>query len=124
MLVFSRYLALTFALCLAIGEAIINSLRDHWQYAPMWIIDYIIVAYLLAGFWATRRGKNPAILMSAFALSAGVMYMALFIAFDPDLPAEVRANTTMLGLLGLVFAVSVVGLVTSMVAWWKARRFE
>jgi uncharacterized membrane protein len=52
-----RYLALVFAIVLAIVEAVLNSSREHWQYAPLWIIDYIIVAYLQAGFWLTRRGN-------------------------------------------------------------------
>ena len=57
-----RYLALVYAIGLAIVETVLNSTQDEWQYAPMWVIDYLIVGYLLAGFWTTRRGKYVPVL--------------------------------------------------------------
>src|SRR5262245_31173498 len=57
MLTGCRYLALAYAIGLAIGEAVINSSQEHWQYAPLWIIDYVIVAYLVAEFWPSQRGS-------------------------------------------------------------------
>jgi hypothetical protein len=89
-----RYLALVCAIGLAIGEAVVNSSQEHWQYAPLWVIDSIIVAYLLAGFWLTRRGKYVPVLMSAYALSTGVLYIAFFANFDPDLPDAARGQGT------------------------------
>jgi hypothetical protein len=121
MLWFSRYLALVFAIGLAIGEAIINSSQDHWQFAPMWIIDYLIVVYLLAGFWVTRLGRNVAVLMSAYALSTGVMYMAFFVGLDPEQSGP-PAPGGILALLGLVLGVSVLGLVASTLAWYTRER--
>lgn len=117
-----RYLALLYAIGLAIGEAVLNSMQEHWQYAPLWIIDYIIVAYLLAGFWVTRRGKNLAILMSAYALSTGVLYIAFFLNFDPELPESARGHGSLVALIGLVLGVSVVGLVGTTVAWLRQER--
>jgi hypothetical protein len=122
LLTLCRYLAITYAIGLAIGEAILNSSRGQWQYAPMWIIDYIIVAYLLAGFWMTRRGRCIPILMSAYALSAGVVYMAFFLHFDPELPEALRGDTIVVALIGLVLVVSVVGLIGTTVAWWQRER--
>ena len=89
-----RYLALAYAIGLAIGEAVINSNQEHWQYAPLWIIDYVIVVYLLVGFWVSRRVRYVPILMSAYALSAGVVYIAFFLNLDPDLPAAAKAGST------------------------------
>jgi hypothetical protein len=118
-----RYLALAYAVGLAVGEAVINSSRDHWQYAPLWVIDYVIVAYLVAGFWVTRRGRHIPVLMSAYALSAGVMYLAFFLNLDPEWPESVvRASGVMLALLGLVLGVSVVGLVGTTAAWLVQER--
>jgi len=37
--------ALVFAIGLATDEAMIN--RGDWQYAPLWIVGYIIVDWLL-----------------------------------------------------------------------------
>ena len=110
MLTACRYLALAYALGLAVGEFVINSSADHWQYAPLWVIDYVIVAYLLAGVWATRRGRGVPVLMSAYALSAGVLYMAFFLNLDPEFQAAAKEGRVVLALIGLILAVSVVGL--------------
>jgi hypothetical protein len=119
-----RYLALLYAIGLAIGETGINSTQDQWQYAPMWIIDYLIVAYLLIGFWVTRRRRYVPILMSAYALSTGVMYMVFFLGLDPDVPDAARLSGILFGLVGLVFAISVLGLIGTTIVWLRqeARR--
>jgi FtsH-binding integral membrane protein len=114
-----RYLALLYAVGLAIGEAVINSSQDQWQYAPMWIIDYLIVAYLLIGFWITRRGRYVPILMSGYALSTGVMYIVFFLGFDPETPEAVRPNGPLLALIGLVFGISVTGLAGTTAVWLR-----
>jgi hypothetical protein len=108
---------LAYAVGLGIAEAVINSSREHWQYAPLWIIDYVIVAYLLVGFWVTRRGRFIPILMSAYALSTGVLYIVFFLHLDPELPEAVRAEGVRLYLVGLVLAVSVFGLIGTTGAW-------
>ena len=122
LLTFSRYLALVYAISLAIGEAVINSSQAHWQYAPLWIIDYVIVIYLLVGSWVTRRGSHVPILMSAYALSTGVLYIAFFMNYDPELPAEARGEGIVVALIGLVLGISVVGLIGSTVAWLQLER--
>ena len=114
---FCRYLALAYAVGLAVGEAALNTVLGQWHYAPMWVIDYAIVAYLLVGFRATRHGRYLPVLMSAYALSAGVVYMAFFWHFDPDLPAALRGSPVVVALIGLVLAVSVVGLIGTTAAW-------
>jgi hypothetical protein len=122
LLTLCRYLALLYAIGLAIGEAVINSSQGHWQYAPLWVIDYFIVAYLLAGFWMTRRGKYIPILMSAYALSTGVLYIAFFVNFDPELPEAARGQGIVVALVGLVLGVSIIGLVATTVAWLPRER--
>ncbi|HKB05323.1 MAG TPA: hypothetical protein VKD90_24075 [Gemmataceae bacterium] len=117
MLTACRYLALAYAIGLAIAEAVLNSVQGQWQYAPMWVIDYVIVAYLLIGFWATRRGRGVPVLMSAYALSAGVLYMAFFASFDPDLPDSARGPGFVVALIGLALSVSVLGLIGTTAAW-------
>ena len=88
----------------------INSRQEQWQYAPMWIIDYVVVAYLLVGFWVTRRGRSVPILMSAYALSTGVMYIVFFQCLDPDLPEAARPPGMLVILVALIFGISVIGL--------------
>jgi hypothetical protein len=117
-----RYLALAYAVGLAIAETALNTAQGQWQYAPMWVIDYLVVAYLLIGFFAARRGRGVPVLMSAYALAAGVMYMAFFADFDPALPAAQRGPTVVVALIGLALGVSVVGLVGTTAAWARRER--
>ena len=117
-----RYLALAYAITLAIAEAVLNSAQGQWQYAPMWMIDYVIVAYLLVGFWATRRGRAVPVLMSAYALSAGVLYMAFFADFDPDMPAAMRGPRPVVALIGLALGVSLLGLIGTTTVWARPER--
>ena len=114
MLTFSRYLALIFALALGIGEAVMN--WGHWQYAPLWVVDYVIVGWLLWGFFETRRGRKIHLLFGGWAFSAGVFYMALFLSLDPELAPHIKADTTLLFLIGLLLALSLLGGLGALIA--------
>lgn len=119
-LTLSRYLALTFAIVLAIVEALLNMSRPQWQYAPLWIIDYVLVAALLVGFRLTRKPMHIPVLMAAWALAAGVFYMALFISMDPEM--KLNAPSSILLLIALGLAVQVIGLTLATVAHYRAGR--
>lgn len=118
----SRSLALAFAIILAIAEALINSSQPEWQYAPLWIIDYVIVAGLLAGFWLTRRFGHVPVLMTAWALGAGVFYMALFVSLDPELGLREQVDSFFLFLVGLGLTVQVIGLGLATVGHYRSSR--
>jgi hypothetical protein len=106
-LTLSRYIALLFAIGLGIGEAVIN--WGQWQFAPLWIVDYVIVGWLLWGFVSTRAGPlRIHRLLAAWAFTAGVFYMALFGSLDPQLALNV--SPVLLSLMGGMLAASVVGL--------------
>ena len=114
LLAWSRYSALVFAVALAIGEAAIN--WGHWQYAPLWIVDYAIVAWLLAGFWTARSHGKLHILLSGWAFTAGVFYMALFISLDPEMPPPAESDGALLVLIGMMFALAVIGFLCTLPA--------
>ena len=118
----ARYLALVLAVSLAIAETLINESRPEWQYAPLWIIDYAISASLLAGFRLTRRGRWIPVLMTAYALAAGVFYIAFFLEFDPELPEAARGSDVIVLLIGLALAASVSGLAAATLAWVCAEK--
>jgi hypothetical protein len=118
----SRYLALIFAIGLGVGEAVIN--WGHWQYAPLWIVDYIIVGWLLWAFVATRSGKSVHFLLSGWAFAAAVFYMALFISLDPEIARHFEANRVLLMLIGLMLGVSVVGFSCALLAIRAQQRSE
>ena len=108
----SRYLALVFAIGLGIGEAVIN--WGHWQYAPLWIVDYIIVGWLLWAFFKTRSGGHVHSLLSGWAFAAGIFYMAFFISLDPAIPAHMRAGAVLLILMGLMLGWTIIGLLCAL----------
>ena len=115
----SRYTALLFAVGLGIGEAAIN--WGHWQFAPLWIVDYVCVLWLLAGIYQTRgravSGQSIAVLASGWAFTAGVFYMALFISLDPEVAKyNIGAGGTILILIGLMLLIAALGVVTSFLA--------
>jgi hypothetical protein len=115
----SRYTALLFAVSLGIGEAAIN--WGHWQFAPLWIVDYVCVLWLLAGFYQTRSQAvsrpSIAVLVSGWAFTAGAFYMAFFISLDPDVAKyNIGASGTILILIGLMLVIAALGVVTSFLA--------
>jgi len=110
----SRYLALLFAIGLAIGETIIS--WGHWQFAPLWFIDYLAAALLLCAWYQTRKGERVYALLAAWAFSAGVFYMDLFVNIDPALPAHLRPTTVVIALIVLVLVLSLIGFLTALVA--------
>ena len=118
----ARWLALVFAVSLAIAETVINESRPEWQYAPLWIIDFAISASLVAGFWLTRRGRWIPVLMAAYALALGVFYMAFFLHFDPELPGDAREADVIVLLIGLGLAASAAGLAIATLAWVRGEK--
>jgi hypothetical protein len=104
-LAWSRYIAVLFAIGLGIGEAVIN--WGRWQYAPLWIVDYVIVAWLLYAFVSTRAGHRIHLLLAAWAFTAGVFYMVLFISLDPQLGLVV--SPVLLSVVGAMLAASIAG---------------
>ena len=104
-LAWSRFIAVLFAIGLGIGETVIN--WGRWQYAPLWIVDYVIVAWLLYAFVSTRAGQRIHLLLAAWAFTAGVFYMALFVSLDPQLGLVV--SPVLLSLIGAMLAASIAG---------------
>jgi hypothetical protein len=120
----SRYAALLFAVGLGIGEAVIN--WGNWQFAPMWIVDYICVVWLLAGFYQTRSQavsrQSIAVLASGWAFTAGVFYMALFISLDPGFAKyNIGASGTILILIALMLLIAALGIGASFLAMRKTK---
>jgi hypothetical protein len=112
--VVSRYLALLFAIGLAIGETIIS--WGHWQFAPLWFIDYLTAAFLLYAYFKTRDAKHVYLLLAAWGFSAGVFYMDLFVNLDPGLPPNLRPTAVVMGLIVLVLVLSLIGFFSALLA--------
>ena len=112
--VVSRYLALLFAIGLAIGETIIS--WGNWQFAPLWIVDYLMAFLLLYAYAKTRNAERAYALLATWAFTIGVFYMDLFVNLDPHIPAHLRPGRIVMALIVLCLAVSLVGFVTALSA--------
>ena len=110
----SRYLALLFAIGLGIGETIIS--WGRWQFAPLWIIDYFMVVLLLYAFYKTGRPGYADTLLSAWAFTAGVFYMDLFVNLDPQLPPSMQPGRVLLALITLMLVLSLIGFFSALFA--------
>ena len=77
-------LATLYAIILATVETIMNTYWADWQYAPLWIVDYLIVLILLSAVFVFKRNIQSLMLLLGWSFSAGVTYMALFISLEPN----------------------------------------
>jgi hypothetical protein len=112
--VVSRYLALLFAIGLAIGETIIS--WGNWQFAPLWFVDYLMAVLLLYAYYKTGKAEHAYALLAVWAFTVGVFYMDLFVNLDPHLPAHLRPGPVVMALIVLCLVVSLVGFFTALSA--------
>jgi uncharacterized YccA/Bax inhibitor family protein len=112
--VVSRYLALLFAIGLAIGETIVS--WGNWQFAPLWIVDYLMVILLLFAYYKTAKAEHVYILLTAWAFTVGVFYMDLFVYADPQVPVHVRPTPVVMALIVLCLVISLIGFVSALFA--------
>src|SRR5262245_30629395 len=99
-LLLSRYLAIAFGVVLAVVETILNERQPHWQFAPLWIIDFVMAAWLVAAGVAARKERFVPLLLAGWTLTVGVFYMAFFIGLEPETRAALPVDDRMVGLIG------------------------
>ena len=104
-------IATLYSISLAIVETLLN--WGDWQYAPLWIVDYLIVIILLLGVFVCKEFQQKVLLLG-WSFSVGVMYIALFLYLEPE-SIIVIADPTLLYAIGLALAVSLVGIVLTMI---------
>ena len=106
--------ATLYSIILAIVEAILN--WGDWQYAPLWIVDYLIVIILLSAVFVFKNNIQRLMLLLGWAFSSGVMYMALFINLEP-MPTTVKSPNVegILPLVGLALVVSIIGVILTII---------
>ena len=106
-------MAIVFSLVLAIVETYLN--WGDWQFAPLWIVDYLIVIVLLLGVFVCKQNQKK-ILLLGWSFSAGVMYMALFLHFDLVSGLTlVQEDINILFAIGLALGISLIGIVLTMI---------
>jgi len=103
-----------YSIILAIVEVMLN--WGDWQYAPLWIVDYLIVIILLSAVFVFKNNIQRLMLLLGWAFSSGVMYMALFINLEP-IPTTVKSPNVegILPLVGLALVVSIIGVILTII---------
>ena len=106
--------ATLYSIILAIVEAMLN--WGDWQYAPLWIVDYLIVIILLSAVFVFKKNIQKLMLLLGWAFSSGVMYMALFINLEP-IPTTIKPPNVegILPLVSLALVVSIIGIILTMI---------
>ena len=106
--------ATLYSITLAIVEVMLN--WGDWQYAPLWIVDYLIVIILLSAVFVFKNNIQRLMLLLGWAFSSGVMYMALFINLEP-IPTTVKSPNVegILPLVGLALVVSIIGVILTII---------
>jgi hypothetical protein len=131
MKLFSAWLALAFGTFLAVAEVVRNGGVVQWW--PFWVVDYIAVGLLLWGaaavLWRPSERGLP-VLTAGWGFACAMFYMSLFGHI-----AELQASGVAVSLtnaestvdepiltiiIGALFAVTVLGLVTSLIAELRA----
>ena len=107
-------IATLYSIILGMVEAMLN--WGNWQYAPLWIVDYLIVIILLSAVFFFKDRVQKMFLLIGWAFSSGVTYMALFINLEP-IPTTIKpANIeAILPLVALALIVSLLGVVLTII---------
>lgn len=128
---FAAWLALAFGTFLAVAEVVRNGGTVQWW--PFWVVDYIAVGLLLWGaaavLWRPSTRGLP-VLTAGWGFACAMFWMSLFghidemsssgvpMSLDGISPATDEPMLTII--IGVLFAITVVGLVTSLLAEAKA----
>ena len=115
-------IATLYSIIVGIVERMLN--WENWQYAPLWIVDYLIVLILLSAVFVFKENIQRLMLLLGWAFSSGVMYMVIFINLEP-VTTTIESSSALfkaapnvqeiLPLVGLAFAVSVAGIILTMI---------
>ena len=105
-------IATSYAIILAIIEALLN--WGNWQYAPLWIIDYLIVSILLSAVFLFKENFQKQMLLLGWAISSGVMYMVLFINLETNTDLTILDKNILFS-VALALIVSIIGIVLTII---------
>jgi len=128
MKVFAAWLALGFATFLAVAEVMRNSGVVQWW--PYWVVDYIAVGLLLWGaaavLWTPSANRGGAILTAGWGFATAMFWMSFFGHVNEVMSSGVAVDMTnaqsavdepvLTIIIGVLFGITVLGLVTSLLA--------
>ena len=103
-------IAVLYSIILSVTEVALN--WGYWQYALLWIVDYLIVLILLLAVFIFKDNIQKYLLLTGWSFSAGVMYMVLFINLEPKTTLTVLDNYILSG-VGVALIFSLIGILLS-----------
>ena len=109
-------IATLYSIILGITEMILN--WGDWQYAPLWIVDYIIVLILLLSVFYFKNNIQKKLLLIGWSFSAGVMYMVLFVNLEPNINLTIL-DKNILFAVGIALTISFLGIILTMIDYNK-----
>jgi len=104
--------ATLYSIILAIVETMLN--WGNWQYAPLWIVDYLIVIILLLAVFVFKKNIQRLMLLLGWTFSSGVMYMGLFLGLEPN-TILISFDKSILFSIALALIVSVIGIILTII---------
>jgi hypothetical protein len=114
----SALLAILTGAVLAAFETLVN--WGQWQWWPWWLVDYVAAALLVSGGLATlkRKAHGRRLLSAGWAFTVGMAWMSLAgnLADGADPARDARVAGFYIGLIGLMIAVSLTGLLAAIFA--------
>lgn len=124
---FAAWLALAFGTFLSLAEVVRNGGTVQWW--PFWVVDYIAVGLLLWGaaavLWKPSTRGLP-VLTAGWGFTCAMFWMSLFGHIDEISTSGVAMSLESISsatdepmltiIIGVLFAITVVGLVTSLAA--------
>ena len=133
---FAAWLALAFALFLAVAEVMRNSGVVQWW--PFWVVDYVAVGLLLWGaaavLWTPSANRGGAVLTAGWGFAAAMFWMSFFGHVDEIMRSGVQIDITnaqsavdepwLTVIIGVLFGITVLGLVTSLIAEVRGKSQE
>ena len=122
MLKFSAWLAIGFALFLAIGEAVRN--WGDWQWWPFWVVDYVAATLLFSGGVSALRTNGTKLLAGSWGFACAMSYMSFFSHIDVIQkgplatygPQGTINEQTLTGIIGILLVIAIIGFATSLFA--------
>lgn len=132
---FAAWLALAFGTFLAVAEVVRNGGTVQWW--PFWVVDYIAVALLLWGaaavLWKPTARGLP-VLSAGWGFACAMFWMSLFghiaenarsgVPMSLDGVASATDEPMLTIIIGVLFAITVVGLATSLLAELRGEAAE
>ncbi|WP_332772731.1 hypothetical protein [Phenylobacterium sp.] len=111
----SAWLAIVFGLVLGALEAVRN--WGDWQWWPFWVVDYLAATLLVVGGVLALRRSVERWLSAGWGFACAMFWMSFFGHYGDAMKAggEISAREQRLTLIiGILFGVTVVGLLLSL----------